>query len=195
MDHARCLAAIYALSCGMFRIRIASDEDASSIARIHVESWCSTYRGIVPDALLAGLNVEERATRWRELLDFDVRILVAEQNGEVVGFASGGRIREPLRQYDAELFAIYLLQAAQRNGLGTALLIELGKCLDRDGFQSMAAWVLDANKSTGFYERSGAVRISTGKVEMGGVSLPTSAYGWSSLKIIINSNSHHPSSE
>jgi GNAT superfamily N-acetyltransferase len=41
--------------------------------------------------------------------------------GEVVGFGSAGPTREPLQDYDAELFAIYVLKHAQNRGIGTAL--------------------------------------------------------------------------
>lgn len=46
-------------------IRGATVADAEGIAHIHVASWRSTYRGIMPDALLAGLSMERRAANWR----------------------------------------------------------------------------------------------------------------------------------
>src|SRR4051812_9969560 len=125
----------------MTSIRNAMMDDADCISRVYADSWRTTYRGIVPDAYLDNLNTEERSIRWRERLNSAGRVLVAEQNGEVVGFISGGPIREPLGGYDAELYAIYLLLHAQNKGIGTALLNELAKNLDYDGFQSMAVWV------------------------------------------------------
>jgi L-amino acid N-acyltransferase YncA len=113
------------------------------------------------------------------------RILVAEQAGDVVGFISGGPIREPLGGCDAELYAIYLLLQVQRMGIGTALLIELAKGLDQEGFQSMAAWVLDANSAVRFYEGSGAVRVGAKEIEIGGMLFPEAAYAWPSLKSIL----------
>ena len=111
----------------MIRIRTAAYDDAASISRVHVESWQTTYRGIVPDKFLADLNVGERTTRWQEMLSANPQVLVAEQDGQIVGFIYGGPIREPLETCDAELYAIYLLAETQGQGTGTALLIELAR--------------------------------------------------------------------
>ncbi len=169
----------------MVLIRAATQEDAGSISRVHVESWRTTYRGIVSDQFLADLNVEERVVRWREVLESDPYIFIAEREGEVIGFISGGAIRETLEEYDAELFAIYLLAEGQGKGIGTSLLMELAKCLEVGGFQSMAVWVLEANASRGFYEKSGAIRVTEKEIEIGGVLLPVVAYAWRSLKAIV----------
>ena len=53
---------------GAWNIRPAVIHDARAIAQVHVESWKSTYRGILPEALLDGLSVEKREASWRELL-------------------------------------------------------------------------------------------------------------------------------
>jgi GNAT superfamily N-acetyltransferase len=174
----------------MASIRTATPHDADSISRVHTDSWRATYRGIVPDAYLANLNAEGSSIRWRERLNAG-RVLVAEQDGEVVGFVSGGPIREPLGGYDAELYAIYLLPHAQNKGIGTALFNELAKRLDDEGLQSMAVWVLEANAGGHFYVRSGAVRVTSKQIEIGGALLPVTAYGWPSLKNIIVSQRGH----
>jgi len=169
----------------MVLIRAATQDDAGSISQVHIESWRTTYRGIVPDQFLADLNAEERTVRWREVLKSDPYIFIAERDGQVIGFISGGAIREPLEKHDAELFAIYLLDEVQGKGIGTSLLMELAKRLDEGGFQSMAVWVLEANASRGFYEKSGAVRVTAKEIEIGGVLLPVAAYAWPSLKAIV----------
>lgn len=107
----------------MVLVRTAKEQDASAISHVHVQSWLTTYSGIVPDDYLASLNEAERILLWRDWLTRDILVYVAEQDGEVVGFVSGGQIREPLQGCDAELFAIYLLDRAQGQGLGTACWI------------------------------------------------------------------------
>lgn len=165
-------------------IRPATLTDAYCISRVQVETWRSAYRGIVPDAYLAGLSTEQRALRWRERLSTSERILVAELNGEVVGFVSGGAVHEQFEGYDAELHAIYLLERSQRTGIGTNLLIELARRLDEAGFKSMLVWLFEANRASRFYEKLGAARIGAKEREIGGVRLPLLAYGWSHLKRI-----------
>src|ERR1700755_1768959 len=121
----------------MVRIRPATEQDAGSIAHVHVQSWLTTYADIVPQEYLSSLNESERELSWREWLTRGIYAYVAESDGEVVGFACGGRIREPLPGYDAELFAIYLLKSAQRAGIGTALLRKLADSLHAERFNNM----------------------------------------------------------
>lgn len=168
----------------MSLVRAATKQDAGAISHVHVESWRTTYAGVVPDAYLASLNEAEREALWREWLTLDIEVYVAELDGEVVGFVSGGPIREPIQEFDAELFAIYLLRQAQGRGIGTALLRKLAGSLRSKGFKSMAAWVLENNSSSRFYAQSGAHPIMSKEIEIGGVMLPVQAYGWPDLEAI-----------
>ncbi len=158
--------------------------DAEAIAHVHVASWRTTYSGIVSEEYLETLNEAERVLSWREWLTLDAPVFVAELEGKVVGFIGGGPIREPLSGYDAELYAIYLLQHSQKRGIGTALLQALAGSLHAGGFRSMAAWVLAGNASTSFYQKSGALPLGSKEVEIGGVMLPVLAYGWPRLQAI-----------
>jgi len=92
------------------------------------QSWQTTYAGIVPHEYLASLNEVVRVPIWREWLSRDTLVFVVEIEGELVGFGSAGPIREPMQDYDAELFAIYVLKHAQKRGIGTVLLRSLVDC-------------------------------------------------------------------
>jgi L-amino acid N-acyltransferase YncA len=90
----------------MNSIRLAEVRDAAAIAHVHVQSWLTTYKGLVPEEYLASLNEAERVPLWQEWLTRDISVFVAEVAGKIVGFAGGGPIREPLAAYDAELYTI-----------------------------------------------------------------------------------------
>jgi hypothetical protein len=45
-------------------IRRARPADAPAIARVRIDSWRSTYRGIMPDAYLDGMQVEASTALW-----------------------------------------------------------------------------------------------------------------------------------
>ena len=167
-------------------IRAARFEDANAIAHVHVESWRTTYAGIVPDAYLAGLDEAIRAQLWRERLSEEALILVAEWNGSLVGFACAGKNREPVESCDAELYALYLLKDAQRRNIGTALLQAVANALLERNFKSMAVWVLEQNRSRGFYQRAGAHVANSKVIEIGGAKLMEVAYAWPDLKTITN---------
>jgi L-amino acid N-acyltransferase YncA len=168
----------------MLSLRPATALDAAAIAHVHVQSWRTTYAGIVPADHLAALNQAERALQWQDWLTRGIPVYVAELDGEIVGFISGGPIREPLQTYDAELYAIYLLESAQRQGAGTALLKKLAESLSAKGFTSMIVWVLAQNPSRHFYEKSGAQLVSTKEIDIGGVTLVEVSYGWSDMRAI-----------
>ena len=164
------------------RIRKATIEDAGAIAHVQVESWKTTYAGIVPDVFLSSLKVEDRAERWRELiLAGDALNFVAEEANCAAGFVSGGPLRETIAGFDAELYAIYLLKHHQRRGLGRALVHMLAKALLSQGHNAMMVWVLTQNPAVSFYQRLGGVQIAQKTIEIGGASLEELAFGWASL--------------
>jgi L-amino acid N-acyltransferase YncA len=166
----------------MVSIRPATTEDAGAIAQVHVESWRTTYTGIVPEAYLVGLDEVLRAKLWHEFLAGHALVLVAERDGRVVGFAHGGTNREALEECDAELYSIYLLRESQGRGTGKALLQAMAGALEERGFRSMAVWVLERNLSRTFYERMGAHLAASKVIEIGGAKLMEVAYAWPDLR-------------
>jgi L-amino acid N-acyltransferase YncA len=167
-------------------IRKAKIEDAGAIAHVQVESWKTTYAGIVSNVFLTSLNKEERMQSWQEqILADNVSIFVAEDETGIFGFAAGGEVREKLDDYDAELYAIYLLHERQRQGAGRALCVTLASALQTTGFTSMLVWVLEQNPSVSFYERLGAVQVARKVIDIGGADLQELAFGWPSLDPLI----------
>ncbi|HYM71222.1 MAG TPA: GNAT family N-acetyltransferase, partial [bacterium] len=92
-------------------IRTAVPADVPGIARVHVDVWRSTYRGIVPRAALAARSYAEQERKWKQRVHASpgaYRILVAVDRGHgIVGFASGGLRRSGPVAYAGELYAIY----------------------------------------------------------------------------------------
>jgi GNAT superfamily N-acetyltransferase len=169
----------------MISIRPAKESDASAIAHVHVESWRTTYAGIVPDAYLSGLDEILRAKLWHEFLTSGALVVVAERKGQVVGFAHGGANREPLEKCDGELYSLYLLRDAQGRGAGGDLLSAIASALTERGFRRMVVWVLERNPARTFYEKMGAHLAASKVIEIGGVKLMEVAYVWPALGALI----------
>jgi hypothetical protein len=75
-------------------VRKATTDDAHAIAIVHVESWKTTYEGIVPAEYLAQLSVSEKEQLWQRGLNQPKHsIFVVEEDGKVCGFISGGKNR------------------------------------------------------------------------------------------------------
>jgi ribosomal protein S18 acetylase RimI-like enzyme len=164
-------------------IRPATLEDATAIARVHVASWQSTYRGMLPDEFLASLSEAGYAERWKRVIgDGSSKVYVAEDGGEVVGFASGGRERAGETGYTGELYAIYVTDAAQRRGFGRELVRATVAGLRELGLDDMIIWVLRDNQpARSFYERLGGVYIRGQPITIGSVTLEEVSYGWRRL--------------
>lgn len=143
-------------------VRSAIRDDAHAIACVQVGSWQVAYRGLLPDAILDGLSVEQRRTIWHQLLanTDGIFTLVAERNAELVGFCC---IATPGRDEDAtedtcEVTAIYVAPSAWRAGTGRALLTRALDEVRQDGWCEVTLWVLAANAGArAFYNGFGFV--------------------------------------
>jgi ribosomal protein S18 acetylase RimI-like enzyme len=168
-------------------IREARSDDGFAIARVNVESWRATYRGLLPDEALAALSVEERALGWLRRLQNPEPpsfTCVVEMDGRVVGFVAGGAEREGDPIYKGEVYAIYLLPAYQRRGIGSALLREGASRLVQSGFEAMLVWMLVGNPSSRFYEAMGGQPLRTEPFRILGVMREKIAYGWADIRAL-----------
>lgn len=169
-------------------IREATIEDVPGIARAHIQSWRTTYKGIVPQSVIDSFTYEQREALWRRALSPGSRsfVYVAEEGGEVVGFASGGPAREDAPHHAAELYAIYLLQEHQGRGIGRRLFDAVVQELARRGLYSMAIWVLAENPACGFYEAMGGRKVYEREEEAGDKMLLEIGYGWDDIRSLVN---------
>jgi len=165
-------------------IRTATLSDALAIARVHVASWRSTYRGLLPDDFLMSLSETGYAERWKRVIaEATSSVYVAEDETDVVGFASGGRERAGEEGYDGELYAIYVLEGAQRRGFGRDLVRATVAGLRELGLTDMIIWVLRDNQpARAFYERLGGVYVRAQPITIGLTTLEEVSYGWQRLE-------------
>ncbi|MGA1975935.1 MAG: GNAT family N-acetyltransferase [Conexivisphaerales archaeon] len=166
-------------------IRRATVADANAIAHIQVDTWRTSYRGMIPDGHLDSLSYESCADRWTQRMqsaDGRSGFLVAqEEYGVIIGFASYGPERSADPVYRGELYAIYVLEAHQKRGVGSFLVREVAGNLMEGGFDSMLLWVLADNPSRRFYEKLGGRNLRSQPIEIGGAKLQEVAYGWEDL--------------
>ena len=168
-------------------IRPATVDDAADIAHVHVSSWRTTYRGLMPDAVLAGLSVERRSEFWYQVIERAKKqfVFVVENEGRIIGFVNGGPEQEADPHHTAELYALYLLREHQGHGYGWALFETTVKTFVERGHTAMLLWVLSSNPSRGFYEAVGGRYLKTKPLELGGVTLTEVAYGWDDLPSLV----------
>ncbi|MDP9241217.1 MAG: GNAT family N-acetyltransferase [Actinomycetota bacterium] len=166
-------------------VRSGREPDFWAVAQIWVHSWQVGYAGIVPQAVLDGLDP---VNRHRSLTDRaadpanDSELLVATDEGTVTGFAVIGPWRgedgRPAGDGAGEIRAIYVASDSWRRGVGGALMSAAVARLDALCHAEQRLWVLAANhRGRRFYESVGW-RFDGARQEYhtGGVALPEVRY-------------------
>ena len=135
--------------------RRAEERDADAIAQVHDAGWREGYRGIVPDDVLATRTLALRRRQWRDWLageQPDGDALVAEIDGEVVGFAA----YECRADDDPELRTLYVLPSRWRAGVGRAIVAAVVRELRARGASHAVLWTFAGNtRGRRFYEALG----------------------------------------
>jgi GNAT superfamily N-acetyltransferase len=169
------------------QIRRAVPEDLPAVAKVHVDSWRTTYQSIVPQPFLDSLSYTAAEERFRRILanrDLQPFMYVAvESPAGIVGYASAGRARNGPAQFTGELYALYLLKEYQRQGIGSALFRTAAAQLVNFGMESMIVWALEANEpACRFYRRLGGEPVARGNIDIGGQNCPEIGFGWLNLQ-------------
>ena len=177
-----------------FRIREAAPADSRAIARVHVDSWRSTYKGIISEEYLARLSYGDRETMWSRAIGTSGNIvLLAEddhptESGEsIIGFISGGPNRSLTKDMDyaGELRAIYIIEQHRGKGIGKELVrVLVGKFLEHT-IDSFLVWVLSKNPYRSFYEMLGGQFVRSQQISIGGTDYEEVAYGWKDANALL----------
>jgi ribosomal protein S18 acetylase RimI-like enzyme len=166
-------------------IRDARPDDAAGIARVHVESWRSTYPGLVPAHYLVGLSEGAAAMRWANAVQARGpgrgALVAVDARDRVIGFSTYGARRVPIDVFSGEFYAIYLSDDAKGQGIGRRLMAAMAERMMLGGIRSAVVWCLRDNPSRWFYERLGGVRVAERPIRFAGEQLTEIAYGWRDL--------------
>ncbi|WP_163101625.1 GNAT family N-acetyltransferase [Peribacillus alkalitolerans] len=170
------------------KIREAIISDAEGIAKVHVDCWRSTYKGIVSDVYLERMSYEKRTQAWvQNIARTDNYVLVAEsEEGKIIGFTDGGK-RETNQVVDSgDLTSIYILEEFQGKGIGKRLVEKLFTHFKELGYKKVFVEVLEDNKSRFFYEKMGANHSETTTVFIQGEELYLSIYEWENINSVLS---------
>lgn len=167
------------------KIRQATLKDSFDIAKIHVDCWRTTYKGIVPDEKLENMSYDKSSEKWSTNLNLMTDtvsvILIADKKGKPVGFCSGGKKRKSSKRtagYEGEIKAIYILKEYQNIGIGKKLFTLYEEIFRKNNIFSYIIWVLKENDSKNFYKKLGGKLITTKTYEIGGKKLKGLCFGF-----------------
>src|SRR5690606_5543324 len=149
-------------------VRPAVAADAAGIGRVYVETWRTTYAGMVPDRVLVDMSEARQSARWAQWFarpGKDFAVVAHDRKAGVVGFASGGPIRSraplaPGMGGTGEVYTLYVLPDFQGRGVGRRLLGAAFQGLVDRRYGSALIWVLAANPARFFYEILGGRRVA-----------------------------------
>ena len=182
----------------MISIRRARPADAVAIGAVHVAAWRSAYPGILPDRFLAGLSVPRQAAHYDQAIRSSAAVFVAIASGpdlptgntpRIVGFATAGRSRQRddsvLNLGDGEIETLYVLDDWRERRLGRRLMRAAATHLIEMGCKSAFLWVLRDNPSRWFYQRLGGRPAAEATTQVGGQSVPRTAYVWDPIETLL----------
>jgi len=162
-------------------LRPATAADAAAIARVHVDTWRAAYRGILSDPYLESLDYAARTEEWVKRIGLKSHFtLVAADpaGGQIVAFADGGPERSHDPAFRGELYALYVLPAHQRHGLGRRLTVAIAETFADNHVHTLLAWVAAASGAGKFFERLGAKAFRSKRGPLGDVEVDKVGYGW-----------------
>lgn len=135
-----------------FLIRAASAEDAAVIASIYapyVENHSISFEELAP-------SPEEMAGRIAGIAADGLPWLVAESDGEIVGYAYARRFHERHAYRFAVETSLYVSAGRQREGIGRQLYIALIRTLSAQGYtQALALIAMPNDASIAMHETVG----------------------------------------
>lgn len=120
----------------IMNIRKAVLADSMGIAKVHVDSWRTTYKNIIPAAFLSNLSYDSRTDLWNGNISKEGNyVFVAENSdGDIIGFADCGKRESNHFPESGDLTAIYLLEEYQGKGIGQGLLEQVFLQFEELGF-------------------------------------------------------------
>jgi len=149
-------------------LRYARADDAAAVADYHVRCWRTSYRGLIDDALIDAMTVEETTRRWTSLFSMDrsgstTRNVVAVIDDQPIGHLTvapsqdaGVRNGGPSEQHTGEVLVLYVDPDHQSTGVGSLLLTTAMRMLRNGGFRRGVLWTVAGNEpAIGFYQRHG----------------------------------------
>ena len=138
-------------------IRKITEEEAEKKIDINVKVWWTTYRGLIPDEIIAKLQTktQERIERQKQTIREKNNTYGIYVNNKLVGFSSYGPSRDENYKDSCEIYSCYILEEYQRLHLGRKVVIKILKDFIQEGYKTMITKCLVGNPSNKFHEAIG----------------------------------------
>tara|TARA_B110001469_G_C9338139_1_gene179492 strand:- start:36 stop:527 length:492 start_codon:yes stop_codon:yes gene_type:complete len=135
-----------------FNVRKAQLSDSQEIALIHVNSWKSAFKGLMPERYINSYTIEDRNAEWLNVLENGSEsVIIAKDNNKLVGFLSYSKNADSLY-----LSKLYLCPSIYGQGVGSLLIKQMENESLAASIHLIRLYVLDNNQSAiNFYSKQG----------------------------------------
>ena len=101
-------------------IRKAKPEEAEKIIDINIKVWKTTYKGLIPQEIIDKVQSKDEARIEKSKINIREKqnTIVAEVDGEIVGYQTFGQAHDKQFCNSGEIYASYILDDFQMLGLG-----------------------------------------------------------------------------
>ncbi len=169
------------------QVRAWTEADLPAIGRLHATSRHHAYADLVTPEALAQVSPASQEvvwrSRWAEMRAAAAHgrafvALLAERDGEPVGFAVAFVLPHPDGGSQAELSALHVLPDHHGSGVAQRLMTAVASGLEAWRVDVAHLLVLDGNeRAQAFYRRTGWVlRGAAGTHDVGGAQVPVLRY-------------------
>lgn len=141
-------------------IRPIQKEDIETVCNIVNDNWKLVYSGYVNENLLSKASCIERAKKLEA--DFSSGRLLSyiyEDYGKVIALLSIGDTADDDKIGAFEIWSIYILKTAQKQGIGSLLIEFAEEQALKHGYSEIVIWAFTKNiQAISFYEKHGYIK-------------------------------------
>lgn len=139
-----------------YDIRLATQKDIEKIAEIYVDSWQKTYKGMLSQAYLDSLTVQNISTRWSEYIEQNHHgIFVAHKDDNILGFGAF----KPYHRIEDCIYieSLHVDEAYHKKGIGSSIINTIRTVGIEEKYGQMAVCLVKGNdKARKLYINLGA---------------------------------------
>ncbi|MCQ2969602.1 MAG: GNAT family N-acetyltransferase [Clostridium sp.] len=164
-------------------IRKANENDIIEISKLYVSNWKKTYKGILPQKYLDGLNIDYGIEKWGKYInEEEQKVFVAYENDEFLGFTAC-KVDDEEKDW-WYLDSLHVSEGSRGKGIGTKLINTVGKYAFDNKYKCMSICIVKGNDNAKeLYEKLGAKSYKCFIDDFGGIKSNSEKLIWTDLNI------------
>ena len=156
-------------------IRDGIKEDSEKIAILKIDNWRKTYSKIFPEDFLNNLSLTKEKEKYLNNLK-NKNVIIYEKEKEPIAYCYYGE-NTKYKDYQGEVFALYVKNNCQERGIGTKLLQYAIKDLANKSNKIFLWCAKENTRAISFYQKNGFKIIGEEIENIGGKNVEKVALG------------------